>query len=113
MTELEVSLPELTSPIAISKAPLASVLSFDTEVLVAAITTFNLNELDEIPRMMPPISVSLPVQKSAITHTDIPLVPMLCVGMHTGACQMQNNLFMPGIMYQVSVRTTPSKTCDT
>ncbi|WOT05013.1 energy transducer TonB [Shewanella youngdeokensis] len=62
VTQLDVPLPELTAPNALSTAPLAESISFDTEALMAAISTFSLNELDEMPRLLTPISVRLPAQ---------------------------------------------------
>ena len=60
VTDLAVTMPMLTSPVAINQSPLESILNFDTEALVASITTFRLDELDDMPRLLTPISVRLP-----------------------------------------------------
>ncbi len=60
VTELEVTMPELTSPVAISHASLESKLNFDIQTMLAAITTFRLDELDNMPKLLTPISVRLP-----------------------------------------------------
>ncbi|WP_044556182.1 hypothetical protein [Shewanella piezotolerans] len=60
VTLLDVPLPELSEPSALSNAPLVESIRFDTEALMTAITTFSLDELDEMPRLLTPISVRLP-----------------------------------------------------
>ncbi|QQX80463.1 hypothetical protein JK628_00855 [Shewanella sp. KX20019] len=62
VTLLDVPLPELSEPSALSNAPLVESIRFDTEALMTAITTFSLDELDEMPRLLTPISVRLPKQ---------------------------------------------------
>ncbi|UYM14475.1 energy transducer TonB [Endozoicomonas euniceicola] len=60
VTTLDVPLPELTAPVISSQTSIEGALEFDVEAVVAAITTFSLDELDEMPRLLTPITVRLP-----------------------------------------------------
>ncbi len=57
---VEMALPELSLPKMEENEPLVETLAFDSEALVASITTFGLEDLDTIPRLVTTISVSLP-----------------------------------------------------
>ncbi len=75
VTQLDVPLPALSTPNALSTAPIVAALSFDVEALVAAISTFSLDELDEMPRLLTPISVRLPgsLRKQGIRQAQLQL----------------------------------------
>lgn len=60
VTPLDMPLPELSAPNALSSEPVMESIRFDTQALVSAITTFSLDQLDEMPRLLTPITVRLP-----------------------------------------------------
>ena len=60
VTDLKVTMPKLAAPNAMSPAPLESTLHFDTAAFVTAMTTFRLDELDDMPKLLTPITARLP-----------------------------------------------------
>lgn len=58
--EIDVPLPSLTKPTVTDVKPLVQTLQFDSQSLIASLSTFGLDELDELPRLLAPISVRLP-----------------------------------------------------
>lgn len=62
VTALDVPLPALATPNALSIVSAVEAMSFNSESLMTTLTTFSLDELDAMPKLLTPIAARLPGQ---------------------------------------------------